>query len=343
MHTVPGSQNPDWHSDNPTAHAAFWDHKDHQDRCIWLWSQIAARYKGNSWVAGYNPINEPCDPQHVRLPAFYARFERAIRAIDDKHILWLDGNTFAMEWKGFEELVTGPHRLENCAYSLHDYATMGFPGSEQFTGSDEQKCKLERQFLRKAEFMQRYKVPAWNGEFGPVYEPSTSPNAASINSARYALLGAQLELYAQHSTPWSIWLYKDIGLQGMLTVSPDSAYGRIIAPFVAKKAAVSIDAWGVPPNPTVDALIDPLVAWIDGVAPEAKTLYPGPWDTKRHVMRAVLQTFVSRALQGEFARCFAGLGFQELEECARSFHFRECVKREGLNEILRAHAPVKQG
>lgn len=124
----------------------------------------------------------------------------------------------------------------------------------------------------------------------------------------------------------------------MLTISPDSAYGRAIAPFAAKKATVPIDAWGVRPNPTVDTLLDPLVAWIDSVAPEAKDLYPGPWNTKRHVMRAVLQTYVSRALQGEFARSFANLSFEELEECARSFAYKNCVKREGLNEILRKHA-----
>ncbi|KAJ5665425.1 uncharacterized protein N7477_007873 [Penicillium maclennaniae] len=108
--------NPDWHSDNPTSYAAFWDYKDHQDRTVWLWEQIAARYKHNPWVAGYNPLNEPCDPEHVRLPAFYTRIEKAIRAIDSDHILWLDGNTFAMEWKGFEKV------LSNCVYAMHDYA-----------------------------------------------------------------------------------------------------------------------------------------------------------------------------------------------------------------------------
>jgi aryl-phospho-beta-D-glucosidase BglC (GH1 family) len=116
MHAVPGGQNPDWHSDNPTSYAAFWDYKDHQDRTVWLWKQIAARYKQNPWVAGYNPLNEPCDPEHVRLPAFYARIEKAIRAIDPDHILWLDGNTFAMEWKGFQTV------LPNCVYAMHDYA-----------------------------------------------------------------------------------------------------------------------------------------------------------------------------------------------------------------------------
>ena len=116
MHAVPGGQNPDWHSDNPTSYAAFWDYKDHQDRTIWLWEQIAARYRSNPWVAGYNPLNEPCDPEHVRLPAFYARVEKAIRKIDPDHILWLDGNTFAMEWKGFDEV------LPNSVYAMHDYS-----------------------------------------------------------------------------------------------------------------------------------------------------------------------------------------------------------------------------
>src|SRR6266571_3913069 len=115
MHTVPGGQNPDWHSDNITNYAAFWDYKDHQDRTIWLGEQIAARYKDNSWVAGYNPINEPCDPEHWRLPAFYDRLEPAIRKVDPNHILWLDGNTFAMQWKFFNKA------LPNCVYALHDY------------------------------------------------------------------------------------------------------------------------------------------------------------------------------------------------------------------------------
>lgn len=116
MHTTPGGQNPDWHSDNPTSCAAFWDFKDHQDRTVWLWEQIAARYRDNKLVAGYNPLNEPCDPEHVRLPAFYDRIEQAIRSIDPNHILWLDGNTFAMEWKGFNKV------LPNCVYALHDYS-----------------------------------------------------------------------------------------------------------------------------------------------------------------------------------------------------------------------------
>jgi hypothetical protein len=47
-------------------------------------------YKNNTWVAGYNPLNEPTDSEHTRLIAFYQRVEKAIRAIDPHHILFLE-------------------------------------------------------------------------------------------------------------------------------------------------------------------------------------------------------------------------------------------------------------
>ncbi|MCB0776665.1 MAG: cellulase family glycosylhydrolase, partial [Chitinophagaceae bacterium] len=54
LHALPGAQNQHWHSDNPTHVAAFWLHKDFQDRVVNLWEVIAKRYKGNPWVAGYD-------------------------------------------------------------------------------------------------------------------------------------------------------------------------------------------------------------------------------------------------------------------------------------------------
>lgn len=54
------------------------------------------------------------------MPAFYDRVEEAIRKVDSEHILWLDGNTFAMEWKFFDKA------LPNCVYALHDYTVSIF-------------------------------------------------------------------------------------------------------------------------------------------------------------------------------------------------------------------------
>lgn len=336
LHALPGAQNVDWHSDNPTNYAAFWDHKDFQDRTIWLWEQIASRYKDNTWVAGYNPMNEPTDSEHVRLPAFYKRFLPAIRKVDPNHILFLDGNTFAIQWIGFEEYIND---FPNCVYALHDYSLMGFPTGDRFTGSEEQKAKLERQYLRKEEFMRQHNLPKWNGEFGPVYEPETSADAREINTARVEMLGEQLTIYDKHQVPWSTWLYKDIGLQGMVYTSPESKWNRTIQPFLEKKKKYRLDAWGVYPSKEAEEAMAPFVKWIDEVCPHAKDAYPGPWDTQRQVMRAVVQTFLSEQFSDEFAELFRGMDFEELNELAYSFHFSQCVQRNYLNKVMTEHAP----
>ncbi|PQE28697.1 putative glucanase protein [Rutstroemia sp. NJR-2017a WRK4] len=326
MHTVPGAQNPDWHSDNFSNYATFWDHKDHQDRTIWLWSELAKHYRNNPWVAGYNPINEPCDPLHYRLPAFYNRFEAEIRKVDPDHILFLDGNTFAIEWKHFDNV------LPNCVYALHDYSTMGFPTGEPFTGSPAQIEKLERQFLRKCSFQTANKVAAWNGEFGPVYE--SDPKAEDINTQRYNLLGAQLKLYQKHQTPWSIWLYKDLGLQGMVRTDPDSPYHKLVAPFLEKKKELNLDCWGAQESKSLTEALSPFVKWIEENAPKAKEQYPTPWGVERQIRRAVLESYVASSFSDEFAELFAGKSEKELDELAASWKYENCAKREGLNKVL---------
>ncbi len=335
MHTLPGGQGPGWHADNTTAYGAFWDYKDHQDRTVWLWEQLAARYKGNPWIAGYNPINEPCDPEHVRLPAFYNRLEKAIRAVDPDHILWLDGNTFAMEFRGFETV------LPNCVYALHDYSTMGFPTGIPYEGTPEHKDALERQYLRKTEFHRAKGTAIWNGEFGPVYaDPSIDPDAEATNTKRYALLSEQMNIYDRAQISWTIWLYKDIGLQGMVHTSPASPWNTLLAPWLEKKRRLQLDSWGKYPSPEAEAVMDPLIAWVDKVSPTAKDMYPTNWDTRRHLDRAVLQTFLAESLQMEFAELFRDKSFDELDALARSFHFDECVQREGLNKMMSEHAKI---
>lgn len=41
-------------------------------------------------MAGYNLLNEPTDSEHERLLALYDRLEKAVRAIDPIHILFLE-------------------------------------------------------------------------------------------------------------------------------------------------------------------------------------------------------------------------------------------------------------
>jgi hypothetical protein len=221
---------------------------------------------------------------------------------------------------------------------IQRYQMMGFPTGVAFKGTPDQKARLERQFLRKAEFMKSHKCPIWNGEFGPVYSDTRDEDAASVNQDRYNLLGEQLAIYDRHQISWSIWLYKDIGIQGMLHTDPKSKWNLRIQPFLDKKKRFRLDAWGVYPSEESEAAVNPLVGWIEKISPSAKDMYPTPWDVERHVLRNVVQTFLSATFSDEFAEQFRGMDEKELDELAHSFHFDECKQREGLNRILTSYA-----
>ena len=234
--------------------------------------------------------------------------------------------------------------LPNCVYALHDYSMMGFPTGERYKGTSEQNTQLERQFKRKAAFMTSHGTPIWNGEFGPVYaNPRLEADAEAVNADRYRLLAQQLSIYDKYQIHWSIWLYKDIGLQGMVHTAPDSAWNTLLAPFLEKKRRLQLDAWGKYPSAEAEAALKPLVEWIDRVAPSAKEQYPTPWATERQMLRQAFQTFVANSLSSEFAELFRGKSLQELDQLARSFAFEECVQREGLNRVLHEHAKVRGG
>ena len=51
LHSTPGSQNTDWHSDNITGQALFWKYRCFQDQVLWLWEELSARYANNPLIA----------------------------------------------------------------------------------------------------------------------------------------------------------------------------------------------------------------------------------------------------------------------------------------------------
>lgn len=337
LHAVQGGQNQDWHSDSGLNRAIFWEFKDFQDRAVQLWEALAAHYRGNPVIAGYNPLNEPADPKHTRLLAWYERCEKAIRAVDPDHMLFVDGNTYAMDFSAFP--VDRP--LPNTVYSCHDYSFLGFPVAEQYEGSEEQKKKLRESFRRKVGFMQQARVPIWNGEFGPVYQdPRKDGDAEATNRKRFALLKEQLQIYREfdQDVSWSIWLYKDIGYQGMVYVSPDSAYMRLIRGFVEKKQRLGLDFWGVANKDAING--DVYAPFLEKVKKEIpdhllKKKYPNVWTFDRQVERSVREMLLSEYHGWEMAELFRGKTEAELEELASSFSLEKCVLRDELNQILK--------
>lgn len=127
----------------------------------------------------------------------------------------------------------------------------------------------------------------------------------------------------------------------MVHTNRNSLWNKTIQPFLDKKRAYRLDAWGAHPSKQCAEVISPLVTWINSVCPNANDVYPTPWSTERHMMRAITQTFMSATFSDEFAGLFKGFSVEELDRAARSFHFDECVQREGLNAMLMDHASGK--
>ncbi|KAL6890037.1 glycoside hydrolase family 5 protein [Trichoderma evansii] len=343
LHAVPGGQNQDWHSDSGLSKALFWEFRDFQDRAIQLWVAIASHYAGNPVIAGYNPLNEPADPQHTRLISWYERVEKAIRAVDSDHMLFLDGNTYAMDFSAFDTKKV----LPNTVYSCHDYSMMGFPLPEQYDGTEKQKERLRTSFGRKVDFMREAGVPIWNGEFGPVYQdPRTDPDADATNAKRFALLQEQLAIYKEFgSVSWSIWLYKDIGYQGMVYLDPESPYMRLMRPFIEKKQRLGLDFWACTDKTKIDAEVyQPLISKLKEMVPEhlQQKKYPKVWTFDRQVERVIRECLMSEYLGWELAEAFRGKTKDELESLAGSFALEKCLKRDELNWILKMDTRVQK-
>lgn len=133
----------------------FWQFGTFQDAIVKLWEAIAKRYSTNTWIVGYNPLNEPADSKHIRLVDFYVRVEAAIRKFDSSHMLFLDANTYAMDFSKFPEVL-----FSNTVYAIHDYTLYGFPIPDQplYTSFKQERLKLRKQYERKITYMHEHNV-----------------------------------------------------------------------------------------------------------------------------------------------------------------------------------------
>jgi hypothetical protein len=174
-------------------------------------------------------------------------------------------------------------------------------------------------------------------------DPRSDPNAAEINKKRFALLQEQLKIYREFGNiSWSIWLYKDIGYQGMVYVHPNSPYMKLIGDFVKKKQRLGLDYWGVADRNIPNAAYKPFMDMLKAEVPEhlRAAKYPKLWTFERQITRAVRETLMSEYHGLEMAELFAGKTKEELEELAASFALENCLTRDELNQYLAEDAAM---
>ena len=104
LHAAPGGQGrntdiSDYDPDKPS----LWESEQNKSKTVALWKKIAERYKDNEWIGGYDLLNETnweLPDGNKALKDLFVRITDAIREVDDKHIIIIEGNDYANNFTG---------------------------------------------------------------------------------------------------------------------------------------------------------------------------------------------------------------------------------------------------
>jgi len=343
LHAVQGWQNPDWHSDNGSRQALFWSSRQHQDRFVALWEELARRFAGNPAVAGYNVMNEPVtgvprgrfvNPYRTDwapLNAVYRRVVGAIRKLDPQHIIFLEGDLYSTRFADLDAPFA-----DNLVYSSHNYNAGGFgpgryPGK---IGDDTWDIDKQRNVFAESEgarFSREHQVPLWVGEFGSVFNgaPDEVPD-------RLRALDDQLGVFNANGAHWTAWTYKDVETMGWVMLRSDSEYVQRVGHVLRAKRALGTDSWAgwLPASEItrgVEKLAEQASAAIGNPELPAKQF-------SQYLKQAALDGFFGGLLQPEYANAFRGLSENEIDRVLASFALAQCRRNEPVLELVKKHA-----
>lgn len=158
LHAVPGGQGNDVNiSDNDKSKPSLWENEENQKKTVALWRKLAERYKDEPWIGGYDLINEPNinftgknpngtdETSNAPLWKLQKDITKAIREVDKKHIIFLEGNGWGNNYNGLIPIWD-----DNMAFSFHKYWN--------YNNDETLKFALE---LRE-----KHNMPIWLGETG---------------------------------------------------------------------------------------------------------------------------------------------------------------------------------
>lgn len=208
LHAAPGGQGHDLAiADRDSSKPSLWQSAADQQKTIALWKRLAARYHDETWIGGYDLVNEPnwsfehpgnkndhgCDDTvNAPLKSLYQRITRAIRSVDTNHILFIEGNCFANNHAGLM-----PPWDDNLVVSFHKYWDKNDVASIQ----------------KYLDLRKRYRVPLWLGESGE------NDNQWYRDAVR---------LVTDHDIGWAWWPLKKIGTNNPFEVKMPPGFRKVI-------------------------------------------------------------------------------------------------------------------
>ncbi|WP_448702631.1 cellulase family glycosylhydrolase [Mucilaginibacter sp. AW1-3] len=206
LHACPGGEGNDLPiSDRDPSKPSLWQSEANQQKMIALWRKLAERYANQPYIGGYDIINEPNwgfdDPKDIRgtaektnapLKKLMMDVTKAIREVDKKHIIIIEGNGFGNNYNGLL-----PQWDNNMVLSFHKYGNFNTDGSI-------------KHFL---DLSDQYNIPLWMGESG---ENSNTWFTEAIG------------LVESHNIGWSWWQLKKMGINNPLEIKQPANYQQFL-------------------------------------------------------------------------------------------------------------------
>jgi hypothetical protein len=204
MHAAPGGQTGQNIDDSADDQPRLWMDKEQQDRLVKLWVKIAKRYADQPAVAAYDLLNEPLPRRtgaeakyKAQLQPLYERITRAIREVDARHMVTVEGADWANDWSAF----TPPAFASNVIYQFHYYCW-------------DQPVKLKG-IGNYLDFREKVNAPVWVGETG---------------EANDAIYWGTTEYFESRNIGWSFWPWKKMEARnGIYSIRAPAHWDEITA------------------------------------------------------------------------------------------------------------------
>lgn len=219
LHAAPGGQGNDLNiADRDPSKPSLWQSEANQKKTIELWKKLAERYKDEPWIGAYDIINEPnwgfekeedkngcAEPKNEPLRKLMVDITTAIRAIDKKHIIIIEGNCWGNNYNGVFPLWDN-----NMMISFHKYWNYNDKASIQ-------------KFI---DIRQQNNAPVWLGESGE-------------NSNLW--FRDAIQLVESNKIGWAWWPLKKLGFNNPLEVKVPADYQKILDFWSGKGPQPSAD------------------------------------------------------------------------------------------------------
>jgi len=199
LHAAPGGQTGD-NIDDSWSYPFLLEDEQAQKTTIALWKKLAERYKDETIVIGYDLLNEPIphymdnkEKLNQLLEPLYKKITKAIREVDNNHIIFIGGAQWNTNFTMFSEPFDA-----KLVYTFHKY---WMP-------------PVQEQIQDYVDFSNKHNVPMWLGESGENED-------AWIDSFRVLL--------EKNNIGWCFWPYKKMeSTRGMVQFPKTKEWEEII-------------------------------------------------------------------------------------------------------------------